>query len=155
MPSVAGVFLCRSDVPHVSRTFSWHDDETAPAVAVVNQQFAGSMFGSVRGAVGQYYKLQNGTRVQVVGVVEDEKYLSLNEDPPACHFSFLISVARRLSHISWSARGATSSHWPPASGANCGNWTPPCRLRPTLGSGYSMWRFFRHGWRACPSGWWG
>ena len=56
------------------RSFTWHDDKNAPPVAVVNRDFAGKMFGSVTNAIGRYYKLQDGTRVQVVGVVEDGKY---------------------------------------------------------------------------------
>jgi predicted permease len=62
------------------RIFSWHDDKSAPAVAVVNREFAGKLFGSVTNAIGRYFTLQDGTRVQIVGVVEDGKYLSLTED---------------------------------------------------------------------------
>ena len=62
------------------RTFSWHDDKNAPAVAVVNREFAGKLFGSVRDAIGRDFVLQDGTRIQIVGVVEDGKYLSLTED---------------------------------------------------------------------------
>jgi predicted permease len=62
------------------RTFSWHDDKSAPAVAVANREFAGTLFGSVPDAIGRYFALQDGTRVQIVGVVEDGKYLSLTED---------------------------------------------------------------------------
>ena len=52
------------------------------------------MFGSAANAVGRYYKLQDGTRVQVVGVVEDGKYLSLTEDPqPAMFLPILQSPA--------------------------------------------------------------
>jgi predicted permease len=61
------------------RSFSWQDDKNAPAVAVVNSDFAVKMFGSVTGAVGKNFRLQNGTLVQVVGVVEDGKYMSLTE----------------------------------------------------------------------------
>jgi predicted permease len=76
----------------VGRSFSWHDDKNAPPVAVVNKEFAGKMFGSVTNAVGRYYKLQDGTRVQVVGVVEDGKYLSVTEDQqPAMFLPFLQS----------------------------------------------------------------
>ena len=56
------------------RTFRWHDGKDAPPVAVVNQEFARKLFGSVTSAVGGYFKRQNGTRVQVVGVVENGKY---------------------------------------------------------------------------------
>jgi len=62
------------------RTFSWHEDKNAPAVAVVNHDFAGKLFGSVTNAIGRHFALQDGTRVQIVGVVEDGKYLSLTED---------------------------------------------------------------------------
>jgi ABC-type antimicrobial peptide transport system permease subunit len=36
--------------------------------------------------MGRDFKLQDGTRVEVVGVVEDGKYLSLNEDPQPAIF---------------------------------------------------------------------
>lgn len=74
------------------RDFTWHDDKEAPSIAVVNREFAGKMFGSVANAVGRYCKLQDGTRVQLVGVVEDGKYLSVTEDPqPAMFLPFLQS----------------------------------------------------------------
>ncbi len=74
------------------RDFTWHDDKNAPRVALVNREFAVRMFGSVTNAVGRYFKLQDGARVQVVGVVEDGKYLSLTEDQqPAMFLDFLRS----------------------------------------------------------------
>ena len=77
------------------RDFNWDDDEkNAPPVAVVNREFASKMFGSVTNAVGRFYKMQNGMRVQVVGVVEDGKYLSLTEGhEPAIFLPFLRSPA--------------------------------------------------------------
>ena len=62
------------------RAFTWHDDKNVPALAVVNREFAGKLFGSVPDAIGRYFALQDGTRVQIAGVVEDGKYLSLTED---------------------------------------------------------------------------
>jgi predicted permease len=74
------------------RTFTWHDDKNAPRVAVVNQEFARKVFGAATGAIGRYYKMRDGTRIQVVGIVEDGKYLSLTEDPePAMFFPILQS----------------------------------------------------------------
>ncbi|HUL53460.1 MAG TPA: ABC transporter permease [Opitutaceae bacterium] len=68
------------------REFTWHDDKDAPRVAVVNQEFARKLFGSVGNAVGGHFKLRDGTRIQVVGVVEDGKYLNLTEDPQPALF---------------------------------------------------------------------
>jgi predicted permease len=72
------------------RTFTLHDVKDAPFVAVVNREFARQMFGSVEKAVGSYYKIRGGTRVEVAGVVENGKYESLTEDQqPAMFYSFL------------------------------------------------------------------
>ena len=72
------------------RGILWSDDKDAPAVAVINHAFAERIFGSVSNAVGRSYKLQDGTRVQVVGVAEDGKYMSLTEDQqPAMFLPFL------------------------------------------------------------------
>src|SRR5271155_932425 len=69
------------------RTFSLRDDKGAPAVAVVNQEFARKIFGSVTSALGRYYKMRDGTRVQVVGIAEDGKYTAnLAEDPQLAMF---------------------------------------------------------------------
>ena len=77
------------------RTFSLHDDKDAPPVAVVNQEFARKIFGSVSSALGGYYKMLDGRRVQVVGIAEDGKYTAnLAEDPqPAMFLALLQSPA--------------------------------------------------------------
>jgi predicted permease len=73
------------------RGFTWADDKNAPAVAVVNRDFAARMFGAVDHAVGRSYRLQDGTHVQVVGVVEDGKYQTLTENQkPAMFLPFLM-----------------------------------------------------------------
>jgi ABC-type antimicrobial peptide transport system permease subunit len=72
------------------RTFTLHDESKAPLVATVNRTFARKVFGSVDKAVGGHFKVWGGTRVEVVGVVEDGKYVTMAEDPkPAMFFSFL------------------------------------------------------------------
>ena len=68
------------------RAFTWHDDKNSPRVAVVNREFARKIFGSVENAIGRYYKMPDGTRMQVVGVAEDGKYASLTEDPQPAMF---------------------------------------------------------------------
>lgn len=74
------------------RSFTWHDNKDAPRVAVVNAEFARKIFGAVTGAMGAYYKVEDGTRIQVVGIVEQGKYHSLTEDPqPAMFLPFLQS----------------------------------------------------------------
>jgi len=72
------------------RALSWHDDKNSPRVAAVNREFASRIFGSASKAIGSYFKAKDGTRVQVVGLVESGKYESLAEDPqPAMFFPFL------------------------------------------------------------------
>jgi predicted permease len=80
------------------RTFTLHDESKAPLVAVVNRTFASKVLGTVDNAVGRHFKVWGGTRVEVVGVVEDGKYVSLTEDPkPAMFYSFL----QRPSNNTW------------------------------------------------------
>ena len=68
------------------RSFSWHDDAQAPRVAVVNRTFAEKVLGSMNAAVGAYYRMADGARIQVVGVVEDGKYLLLTEEAQPAAF---------------------------------------------------------------------
>jgi predicted permease len=68
------------------RSFTSHDDKNSPRVAIVNQEFARKLFGSVENAIGGYYKLSDGTRVQVVGVAEGGKYLTITESPKPAMF---------------------------------------------------------------------
>lgn len=63
------------------RSFTWQDSKDAPPVAVVNGEFARKLFGSAANAMGRYFKLHDGKRVQVVGIAEDGKYSTLTEDP--------------------------------------------------------------------------
>jgi ABC-type lipoprotein release transport system permease subunit len=50
-------------------------------------KFASRIFGSPTNAIGRYYKLRDGTRIQVVGIVEDGKYTAnLAQDPQLAIF---------------------------------------------------------------------
>ena len=83
-------FRAAGTVMLAGRTFTMHDEEKAPNVAVVNREFARKLFGSVDKAVGQHFKFWGGQRAEVIGVVEDGKYQTLTEDQkPAMFFSFL------------------------------------------------------------------
>jgi len=85
--SVSPEYLHAAGTPLlVGRDLTWHDDKNEPRVAVVNQVFASRMFGSAN-AMGQYFKMDEGTRVQVVGIVEDGKYTpNITEGPRPAMF---------------------------------------------------------------------
>ena len=81
------------------RRFTPHDDQSSPRVAVVNREFARKMFGSPTSAIGHYFKVKEGTRVRVVGIVEDGKYTAnLAEDPQAAMF---LSILQSPSKDAW------------------------------------------------------
>jgi predicted permease len=69
------------------RDFSWHDDAKAPPVAVVNRTFARQVIGTEH-AVGRHYLAFGSpkTQVEVIGVVDDGKYVTLAEDPKPALF---------------------------------------------------------------------
>ena len=79
-------FQAAGTVLIAGRTFTWHDDQNAPRVAVVNREFASKIFGSAANAMGRYYKLRTGTRIQVVGIVESGKYRGLTDDSAPAMF---------------------------------------------------------------------
>ncbi len=80
------------------RAFTWHDDQNSPRVAIVNKEFANKIFGSVSTALGGHYKLKDGTRVEVVGIVEDGKYFNLAADPEPAMF---LPILQSPSSESW------------------------------------------------------
>jgi predicted permease len=84
-----GYFAAAGTTMLAGRDISWHDDSKAPVVAVVNQEFARKVFGSVDKAIGGYFKFWGGNRAEVVGVVENGRYRTLTEDQqPAMFYSF-------------------------------------------------------------------
>lgn len=87
------------------RTFSWHDDKNAPRVAVVNREFAARVFGSPANALHRTFKLPDGTRIQVAGIVQDGKYINLTEDAvPAMFVPILQSASAESAMVVRSQR---------------------------------------------------
>ncbi len=82
----------------LGRTFTWHDDKDAPRVAVINQEFARKIFGSIASAVGKYYKMPDGIRIQVVGIAEDGKYDHLTEDG---HLAMFLPILQSATSETW------------------------------------------------------
>ena len=67
------------------RDFTMNDNAKTPRVAIVNEQFARTMFGTTD-AVGRYFKQGSGDKIQVIGIVEDGKYMTATEDQKAALF---------------------------------------------------------------------
>jgi predicted permease len=88
MFSISPEYLHVAGTPLLAgRDLTWHDDKNAPRVAVVNRLFASRIFGSAINALGGYYKVDDGTRIQVVGIVEDGKYTpNITEEPRPAMF---------------------------------------------------------------------
>ncbi len=82
----------------MGRGFTWNDDQHSPLVAIVNQEFARRMFGSEAKALGSFFKMQEGKRIQIVGIVENGKYNSLAEDP---HTAMFLPILQRPSSSTW------------------------------------------------------
>jgi predicted permease len=82
----AGYFRAAATALLAGRTFTLHDDKQAPRVAVVNREFARRVFGSEARAVNGFYKAIDGTRIQVVGVVENGRYRMLTEEQQPAAF---------------------------------------------------------------------
>jgi len=94
------------------RAFTWHDDKDSPRVAVVNAEFARKIFGSVQNAIGGYYKLPDGKRIQVVGISENGKYGKLTEEPKPAMF---LPILQWPSNSAWMV--VRSNHDPQQLGA--------------------------------------
>ena len=62
------------------RDFSERDNKDAPDVVIINETMAHRYWAN-RNPIGQRMRLGNGQPVEIVGVVKDVKYRSLNEPP--------------------------------------------------------------------------
>jgi len=81
-----GYFEAAGTALLAGRLFSWHDDKTAPRVAIVNRELAVRLFGSADQTLGRFYRIADGTRLQVVGIVERGKYKGVTEDSALAMF---------------------------------------------------------------------
>ena len=95
-----GYFHAAGTALLAGRDFTWNDSREAPRVAIVNPEFARRLFGSTESAVGKYFKLEDGTRTQVVGVAEQGKYQRLTEDPDPAIF---LPILQSPSTATWIA----------------------------------------------------
>jgi predicted permease len=85
-------FSAAGTVLLAGRDFTWQDDKNSPRVTVINPEFARRLFGSVTAALGKYFKIPDGTRIQVVGIVEQGKFNTLAEDPKPAMFLPLLQM---------------------------------------------------------------
>ena len=93
----------------MGRSFTWNDGKDSPRVAVVNREFANRIFGSPTNAIGRYYKLADGSRIQVVGIVEDGKYTAnLAEDAQLAMF---LPLPQSPYHETWLIVRAGGDSW--------------------------------------------
>jgi predicted permease len=73
------------------RDVAWSDGKNAPAVALINREFAIKFFGTVSNAVGAHFLHDHGhDNFVVIGVVEDGKYVTLTENPKPAFFRPLL-----------------------------------------------------------------
>ncbi len=88
--NISPSYLAAAGTPLLAgRDFQVTDDAKSPLVAIVDQQFARTLF-HVDNAVGRYFKNRNGGLIQIVGMVADGKYFLLSEDPQeAVYFPIL------------------------------------------------------------------
>ncbi|HKX28984.1 MAG TPA: ABC transporter permease [Blastocatellia bacterium] len=89
LSSVVGIdYFATIGTPIVrGRDFAPQDDESHPAVAIINETMA-RRFWSPEDAVGKHLRLgrPEGPRVEVIGIARDGKYRQYFEDPQPCLF---------------------------------------------------------------------
>ena len=84
--NVSPGYLAAAQTPLLEgRDFLFTDTAKTPAVAIVNLQFARSLFKTDH-VIGRYFKDTNGHSIQIIGVVADGKYFIPSEDPQEAAF---------------------------------------------------------------------
>ena len=79
------------------RTFTPSDTATAPGVAVVNQAFVKKLFKAGEDPIGQHFgaqEIKNSGDFEIVGVVEDTKYLSTRDPALPMYFTPMLQQSR-------------------------------------------------------------
>jgi ABC-type antimicrobial peptide transport system permease subunit len=93
--SVSPGYFAAAGIPLIAgRDVGFADAAKVPSVAVVNREFARKLFHFDRpeDAIGRYFKNEDSGLVQIVGVVVNQKYLTLSEDPAPCIY---FSISQR------------------------------------------------------------
>jgi hypothetical protein len=67
------------------RDFDPHDQKASPPVAIVNETFAARLFPK-ENALGKRFRSGNSGVTEIVGIVEDGKYVSLSDGPKPALF---------------------------------------------------------------------
>ena len=95
-----GYFQSAGTTLLAGRDINWNDAANTPAVAVINREFARKLFGSVDKAIGGHFihGTDTRTRIEVVGVVEDGKYISLTEE---ARLAFFQPLAQSPTSATW------------------------------------------------------
>jgi predicted permease len=72
----------------LGRDFTERDNDDAPNVAIVNQEFARRLYGSERNALGKRFRAsgQESPLLEIVGVARDGRYINLFESRRPCIF---------------------------------------------------------------------
>ena len=87
----------------VGREFGERDDETRPRVLIVNQQFARSILklSNPALAVGKRVQTRGNRTHEIVGVVEDGKYVGLSEAPRPVMFRCNLQAINGYTRLVW------------------------------------------------------
>jgi predicted permease len=109
--SVAPNFFDALELPIVlGRDFSDRDDVTAPKVAVVNQTFARTFFGS-ENPIGRQFGLgaasSSNAFIEIVGVARDAKYSTLRDAIPAT--AYVPAAQRQWGTMNFAVRTVADS----------------------------------------------
>jgi len=72
----------------LGRDFTERDNDDAPNVAIVNQEFARRLYGSERSALGERFRAsgQESPLLEIIGVAKDGRYINLYESQRPCIF---------------------------------------------------------------------